>query len=67
VSERVAFYVFGIALSGALTIAIGRPLLVRPSRRLVAALVVFAVFLGLLFGWAIDGYIAYVRMSAQRF
>jgi hypothetical protein len=58
---------FGLALSGALTFAVGRSLVAERGPRIVPVLCVVAVLFGLLLGWAINGYIAYVRLSAQRF
>ncbi len=66
-SERIAYWVFGLALSSALTVAAGRGLVAQRGRRIVPALCAFALLLGLLFGWALDGYVAYVRASAQQF
>jgi len=67
VSESLAYWVFGVALSGALTAAVGRTLVVESGRKVIPALCAFALFFGLLIGWAINGYIAYVRLSGQRF
>jgi uncharacterized membrane protein YraQ (UPF0718 family) len=67
VSERAAYWIFGVALSAALTVAVGRTLVAERGRKLVPALVVFALLFGLLLGWAIDGFIGYVRASAVRF
>jgi hypothetical protein len=67
VSERFAYRIFGVALSTALTFAVGRSLVVERGPKIVPVLCACALLLGLLFGWAIDGYIAYVRASAQRF
>lgn len=66
-TETLAYYIFGIGLSAALTIALGRTFVAQHGRRLIPVLCVLAVLCGLLLGWAIDGYIAYVRLSAQRF
>jgi hypothetical protein len=35
--------------------------------KVIPALAAFALLFGLLVGWAINGYIAYVRASAVRF
>jgi hypothetical protein len=48
-------------------VAIGRNLVAEHGRRIVPGLALLAIVAGLLFGWAIDGYIQYVRASAQRF
>lgn len=66
-SERFTYWAFGIALSAALTVAVGRSLVAERGPKIVPALCAFALLFGLLLGWAIDGYIAYVRLSAQRF
>lgn len=66
-SESLAYWVFGVALSGALTAAVGRTLVVERGRKVIPALCAFALLFGLLIGWAINGYIAYVRFSGQRF
>jgi hypothetical protein len=65
VSERIAYWIFGLALSGALTVAIGRGFVAERGVRVIPALCAVALAVGLLFGWAIDGYVAYVRESAQ--
>jgi uncharacterized membrane protein len=64
--ESIAYYLFGLALSAALTVAVGGPFAARRPR-LVPALCAFALIFGLVVGWAINGYIAYVNLSAQRF
>jgi len=67
VSESLAYWLFGIALSSAMTAAVGKTLIVERGRRIIPALCAFAVSFGLLAGWAINGYIDYVRASAVRF
>jgi hypothetical protein len=67
VNERIAYWVFGLALSVALTAAFGRSLIAERGTRVIPGLCIFALLFGLLLGWAIDGYIAYVRASAQQF
>jgi hypothetical protein len=52
-------------LSAALTAAIGRTFVEERGRKVIPMLVTVALLLGLLFGWAIDGYVAYVRASAE--
>jgi hypothetical protein len=64
-TERVAYWIFGLLLSGALTAAVGKTLVSEHGRKVIPALCAFAVLLGLLLGWAIDGYIAYVQASAE--
>jgi hypothetical protein len=66
-SEPVAYWLFGVALSCALTFAVGRTLVAERGRNVIPALAAFALLFGLLVGWAINGYIAYVRASAVRF
>ncbi len=65
-AEGLAYYIFGVALAGALTIAVGKSLVLEYGARIVPALFIFAVLFGVLVGWAIDGYIGYVRLSAGR-
>jgi hypothetical protein len=65
--ERLAYWGFGIALSSALTFAIGKGLVAERGAKIVPVLCICALLCGLLLGWALDGYIAYVRLSAQRF
>jgi hypothetical protein len=65
VSENLAYWLFGLLLSGALTFGVGRTLVREHGRRLIPALCIFAILFGLLLGYAINGYIAYVRASAQ--
>jgi uncharacterized membrane protein YraQ (UPF0718 family) len=67
VSERLAYWIFGLALSGALTVAVGKNLIAQRDPKAIAALCAFALLFGFLIGWAINGYIDYVRASAQRF
>jgi hypothetical protein len=66
-SEPVAYWLFGVALSCALTFAVGRTLVAERGWKVIPALAAFALLFGLLVGWAINGYIAYVRASAVRF
>lgn len=63
-TETIAYWVFGFALSGALAIALGKPLFEEHGRRVIPVVVVAAVVLGASLGWAINGYIDYVRTSA---
>jgi hypothetical protein len=67
VGERLVYLVFGVALSAALTFAVGRSLVLERGPKIIPALCAFGLLFGLLLGWAIDGYIAYVRASTQRF
>ncbi len=66
-SEAAAYYAFGLALSAALTVAVGRGFVAERGRKVVPVLCAIALLVGLLIGWAINGYIDYVRASAQRF
>lgn len=66
-SEAVAYYLFAIALSAALTAAIGKSFVLEHGRKVIPALCVTALLFGLLLGWAINGYLAYVRASALRY
>ncbi|HTA53349.1 MAG TPA: hypothetical protein VK755_01285 [Candidatus Acidoferrales bacterium] len=66
-SEPVAYWLFGVALSCALTFAVGRTFVAERGWKVIPALAAFALLFGLLVGWAINGYIAYVRASAVRF
>ena len=66
-SEQLALWLFAIALSAALTFAIGKTLIPERGPKAIAALCAVALFAGLLLGWAINGYVAYVRASAQMF
>jgi hypothetical protein len=50
-----------------MTVAVGRSLVAERGARVIPGLCAFALLFGLLIGWAIDGYIAYVRTSALRF
>jgi hypothetical protein len=64
--ERIAYWIFGVALSSALTVAIGAPIVAQHGRRILPLLWAGALLFGLIFGWAIDGFIGYVRLSGQR-
>jgi len=66
-NDAIAYYIFGVALSAALTTAVGRNFVLERGPRILPALALFALLFGLLLGWAINGYIAYVRASAQTF
>lgn len=66
-TESVAYYLYGFVLAAAIALALGRSLVIAYGPRIVPALWVAAAVLGLTFGWAITGYIAYVRASAMRF
>jgi hypothetical protein len=46
---------------------VGRGLVAQHGTKIVPSLAVLSVLLGLLLGWAINGYLAYVRASALRF
>jgi hypothetical protein len=65
VNERLGYWLLGLALSGALTTAIGRTFVEDRGPKVIPILCAVALLLGLLFGWAIDGYVAYVRASAE--
>ncbi|MFY9720405.1 MAG: hypothetical protein WAK16_12265 [Candidatus Cybelea sp.] len=64
-SERVAYWVFSLALSAGITIAVGRNFVTEHGRRVIPILLITALCAGLLLGWALDGYIGYVRASAE--
>ena len=64
-SERAGYWIFGILLSVAITVALGRGLVDERGIKIVPLLCGLALAFGLLFGWAINGYIDYVRASAQ--
>jgi uncharacterized membrane protein YciS (DUF1049 family) len=64
-SERVAYWIFSFALSAATTVAVGRNFITEHGRRVIPILVAIALCTGLLLGWALDGYIHYVRASAE--
>ena len=66
-SEELGYWLFGMALSAAMTTAVGQSLVRERGRHLIPALCVVALVLGLAIGCALNGYIAYVRASAARF
>lgn len=66
-NESIAYYIFGIALSAAMTIAVGRSFVLDRGSKVVPALCIFALLFGLLLGFAINGYLDYVRASALRY
>jgi hypothetical protein len=61
---RIANWVIGFVLSGAITIALGKSLIVEHGRKLIPALWVAGLFMGLVLGWAINAFIDYVQESA---
>ena len=63
-NEEIAYWVFGFALSGAIAIAVGKPLVEERGRRVIPLVVAAALILGASLGWAINGYIDYVRSAA---
>jgi hypothetical protein len=65
VTERAAYWVFGLLLSGAITIALGRGLVSERGIKVVPLLCALGLAFGLILGWAINGYIDYVRASAE--
>jgi hypothetical protein len=67
VSEELGFWLFGMALSAAMTAAVGQSFVHERGRRVIPALCIVALLLGLLIGYALNGYIAYVSASAARF
>ncbi len=64
-SERAAYWLFGILLSAAITVALGRGLIKERGMKILPLLCGVALAFGLIFGWAINGYIDYVRASAE--
>jgi uncharacterized membrane protein YciS (DUF1049 family) len=65
VNEQLVYFLFSLALSAAITVAIGRNFVAEHGWRVIPVLVVIAVCAGLLLGWALDGFINYVRVSAE--
>jgi len=65
--ESIAYYLYGLALSAALALGVGRSLVAAYGSRIVPLIGAAALILGIVLGWAITGYIAYVRASAMRF
>jgi hypothetical protein len=63
-AERLAYWAFGLILAAAATVGAGKGLIADRGRKVIPALVAAALFLGLVFGWAINAYIDYVRSSA---
>jgi len=64
VTETVAYWTFGLLLGGALAVGVGKPLVAERGRKIVAPLAAGGAVLGVLLGWAINAYVAYVRASA---
>jgi hypothetical protein len=63
-TETAAYWIFGVALGGAIAIAIGKPLVEERGRRIIPLVVLGGALAGLFLGWALNGYIDYVRTSA---
>jgi hypothetical protein len=63
-TERIAYWTFGLLLGCALAAAIGRTLVAERGRGVIPAVAAGGVAAGLLLGWAINAYIDYVRASA---
>jgi hypothetical protein len=63
-TERIAYWIFGLLLGGAMATAIGRTFVAERGRGVIPAVAAGGVAAGLLLGWAINAYIDYVRASA---
>jgi hypothetical protein len=67
VNEQIWYWLFGLALSGGLTAAIGRTFVEERGSKIIPMLFVVALLLGLFFGWAIDGYVRWAWAMASVF
>ena len=63
-TEAIAYWVFGIVLGGALVVQVGKPIVAERGKKALPALTAAGALLGVLLGWAINEYVAYVRASA---
>jgi hypothetical protein len=57
------YWFFGLALSCAIAVAVGKQLVEDHGRRIVPLIAVGALIFGLLAGWALTRFIAYVQVS----
>jgi hypothetical protein len=64
-SEHLAYWIFSLALSAGITVAVGRNFVAERGGKVIPVLVVTAICGGLLLGWALDGFISYARASAE--
>lgn len=62
--ETLAYWIFGLALGGAISAGIGRPLVAECGTKVIPPLAIAGVLLGAAVGWAINTYISYVHASA---
>ena len=63
-TEAAVYWIFGLLLGGATALGIGKPLVAERGRKAVAPVAAGGLALGIVLGWAINAYIAYVRASA---
>jgi hypothetical protein len=63
-TEHIVYWIFGLLLGCAATVAIGRPMIAERGRRIVPVLAACGIAAGVLCGWAINAYVDYVRASA---
>lgn len=62
--EAVAYWIFGFALAGALSVGIGKPLVAECGQKVIPPVAIAGALLGAALGWAITTYIAYVHASS---
>jgi len=62
--EAAAYWVFGFALAGAISVGIGKPLVAECGQKVIPPVAVAGALLGAALGWAINTYIAYVHASS---
>ncbi len=62
--EAAAYWIFGLALGGAIAVGIGKPLVVECGQKVIPPVAIAGLLLGAALGWAMNTYINYVHASA---
>ncbi|MGB8964882.1 MAG: hypothetical protein WCB99_04515 [Candidatus Cybelea sp.] len=63
-AEHIAYWAFGVILAAAVAVGVGRGLVAEHGKKAIPVVVVSALVLAAVLGWAISAYIDYARASA---